>query len=195
MSFSIYYCTRRIQSSANLQSLSPFKVKAVNKLKSLRSRNAERRKAIASICEHPTSTELVDEGCTDDAHPTVVTRAHLATETEKPVTVVAPQPKRMDSAIALEDTKGCAEDSDKEGERLVRGKRNEDEDRDDPSLPNKSVPFLNIGVDGADGEKQAEYVVTESPTRTPEHIYEEAYGEAIGPKETTCDPIQNLVSE
>lgn len=169
-------------------------MKAVNKLKSLRARNVERRKAIASIYESPSPTSLdsqsVDEDCTG-THATVTTEAHLATETEKPVMVVASPPKRMDSAVALEDTKDCAEESDKEGQSMVHGERNKHEDGHALLLPKESVTFLNIGVDGVDGKKQ-EFVVTESPARTPEHIYEEAYEKAV---EATSDPIPNLVLE
>ena len=179
----------------NLQPFSHYKVKAVNKLKSLRIRNAERRKPIASISE---STELpgpdpqsVDECCTG-AHATVITGVHSATETEKPVVVVASPPKRMDSAVALEDTKDCIDDSDKESER---GKRTKDEGGHALPLPiEESIALLNIEVDG-DRKKQEEFVVTESPTGIPENIYEEAYGKAIGLKEVTSEPIPNLVLE
>ena len=173
-------------------------MKAVNKLKGLRARKAERRKAIASISEVPASTELpspdpqsVDDDCTK-THATVPTGVHSATETEKPV---ASPPKRMDSAVALEDTKDCTEDSDKESRNMVRGKRNKDEGGHTLSLQNESITFLNIGVDGADGRKQEEFVVSESPTMTPEHIYEEAYEKVIGLKEATSEPISNLVLE
>lgn len=179
-------------------------VKAVNKLKSLRARRAARRKALPLAENHlvdPPGAELQPlTSKTFDEHVNSMkyTGTHLATEgvhsqiivgqgedQEKGPgnVVVAPPPRRMDSAVVLEDSEG--------EERAEANEKEQNCDRNDLTVPgekkeetvhthsplDQSIPFLCIGP--GKGEERGEFVVSESPTGTDEGVYEEAYKKEV----------------
>ena len=180
-------------------------VKAVNKLKSLRARRAARGKVFPSAGSHladppvaepqPLTSKSFDENISSVKY----TGTHLATEgvhsqiivgqgqgQEKgPGNVIAapPPPRRMDSAVVLEDSEGeeRAEANEKEQNcnrnDLTDPGEKEDERVHAHSPLDQSIPFLCIGP--GKGEEQEEFVVSESPTGTDEGVYEEAYKKEV----------------
>ena len=169
-------------------------VKAVNKLKALRARRAARTKVFPAGNPPSTEPRPLRLKCFDeDASSAKYTETHLATEEvhiqiivgqgegqEKgPENAIAvPPPRRMDSAVVLEDSEGeeRAEANEKEqnwdgnGSTAPMAKKEERLPAHSPL--DQSIPFLCIGP--GKGEEE-EFVVSESPTGTDEGVYEEAY--------------------
>ncbi|KAF8473514.1 kinase-like domain-containing protein [Kalaharituber pfeilii] len=151
-------------------------VKALNKLKRLTAKKRAQRKmypsagrseAVPPLAEHPLKRSKSLDGeqrgppgqhlSAEGVHPEPV-----VDQSRDTILVVVAPPKRMDSAVALEDGEGSdgGDKEHKQGQSL--------------SPLKAPVPFLSIGV-GGNGDNEDGCVVSESPTGTDENLYEEAY--------------------
>lgn len=197
-------------------------VKAINKLKSLRARNAARRNAYPSAGDHPSYLPHAGPqfprsrslgGDDGDVRVVTHTEAHRATEGVHPHPVlchrqrsasVAPPPRRMDSAIVLEDSEegeelaASPDQIAENGDQKHSGRQEREGERGHAFSPLKEpIPFLSIGLGAADAkQQQEEFVVSESPTGTDELVYEEAYANEVERiKNEGKTPYSNFVVE
>lgn len=176
-------------------------VRAVNKLKALRTRRAARGKASLSAAADPPGAEplsLKFKSFDGNFSSVKYTGTHLATEgvhsqiivdhckgqKNGPENAIAvPPPRRMDSAVVLEDSEGeeRAEANEKEqtcdhNGLTVPGEKKEERVNAQSPL-DQSIQFLCI--EPGKGEDREEFVVRESPTGTNEGVYEEAYKKEV----------------
>ena len=174
-------------------------MKAVNKLKRLIARSAERRRVLQSLAPgdyKPKAPHPLQQSRSLDGEDPKPPAQHLSAEgvhveviagdTEKPSVVVA-LPRRMDSAVALEDSEGSdtGSSASRRPPKPVSDQKqdgNEAHTRGHAVSPlDEPLPFLSIGGGVGAGaattpcDADAAYVVSESPTATDEHVYEEAF--------------------
>ncbi|KAF8416524.1 kinase-like domain-containing protein [Tirmania nivea] len=178
-------------------------VKAVNKLKALHARRAARGRAFLPAGSYlvdppvvepqPLRFQSLDENVSSARYAGI----HLAAEgvhsqvivgrdngQEKGIGnfIAVPPPRRMDSAVVLEDSEGEERAKANEKERncdgnglTVPGEKKEERVHTHSHL-DRQIPFLCIEPGK---EKQDEFVVNESPTGTDGGVYEEAYKKEV----------------
>jgi len=176
-------------------------VKAVNKLKALRARRAAREKAFPSAGSHladppvaepqPQRSKSLDENisnpvkytgvrlATEGIHRQIIVRQNEGQEGGPENVIVAPQPRRMDSAVVLEDSGGEERAETKQNcDGLTIPGVKEREIVHTHSPLDQTIPFLCIGP-GKEPVGEQEFMVSESPTGTDEGVYEKAYNKEM----------------
>lgn len=132
-----------------------------------------------SLDENVSSAKYIEvHSATEGVHSQIIVGQGEDQEKGPRNVIVVPPPRRIDSAIVLEDSEGEERaEADEKGQNrdmkdfTVPGGKKEEVAHAYPPL-DQPVPFLCVEPGK---EEQGEFVVSESPTGTDEGVYEEAY--------------------